>query len=263
MANTQYMDLLREILESTDWKYGEILVDGDGYNDEVFLYESYGNDVKELNKLCKAKLKENGIDTYPDYDREEWYVDFITGDNWGYNDEYYVCCDCGKAYRNNDYGIRPYWVGDGFIYCEDCVKENHKEEYIEYLTNNPQHANSMIDLEEEDFEKINEYPYENGMYGTNDCPTEIYEKLIKIYPNSEIVFSISSSNPFAVYFDVYIRKADEDINGDRYIETRTGNVMSYDEMKQYCKEQYDYGDSTNAITYLEHWYKEYGFEKVA
>lgn len=266
MAKEQYMDLLRDILSETDYKYGRIEEDGDGYNDEVFLYESYGNEIADLNELCKAKLRKAGVDTYPDYDRDEYYVDFITGDNWGYEGEYYICDCCGKAYRQPEYGTHTYWVGDGFIFCEDCVREKYKDSYIfTYLANNPTHANTIIgvgDLENMGFEKANEYGYENGMYGTNDCPTEIYEELRKKYPNSDVVFHITDSNPFAVYFDAYILKADEDIT-NRYMDKDTGEVMTYEQMKEYCEENYDYGDPTNMVTYMTEWYKEYGFEKIA
>lgn len=266
MAKEQYMDLLREILKETDWNYGSIYPDGDEYNDEVFIYEGYKPyTVESLNELCKAKLKENGIDTYPDHTYDYYYIDFITGDNWGFYDSYFICNDCYKAYRYNEYGTANYWVGDGFIICEDCVRKNYKEEYIEYLINEPTYANTLIpecELEDMGFEKVNEYTYENGMYGTNDNPTDIYSDLLRIYPNSEIIFHIYDVNPFAVYFDVYVRKADEDIE-DRYMKISTGEVMNYEQMKEYCKENYDYGDETNFVTYMSEWWKECGFKKIA
>lgn len=264
MAKEQYMHLLREILEETDWNYGNIYPDGDGYNDEVFIYEGYKpHTVESLNELCKAKLKENDIDTYPDHTYDSYYIDFITGDNWGYYDSYFICDDCYKAYRYNEYGTANYWVGDGFIFCEDCVRETYKETYVEeYLVNDPTKANTILginEIEDMGFEKANEYEYENGWYGTTDDPKEIYETMRKAYPNSDILFDITSNNPFAVYFDVYIRKADE----DKYIDTSTGEVMDYEQMEQYCKENYDYGDETNFVTYMEEWWKEYGFKKIA
>lgn len=266
MANTQYMDLLREILEETDWNYGSIYPDGDRYNDEVFIYEGYKPyTVESLNELCKAKLKENGIDTYPDHTYDYYYIDFITGDNWGFYDSYFICNDCYKAYRYNEYGTTNYWCGDGFIFCEDCVRESYKETYVEeYLANDATKANTILgvdELEDMGFERANEYEYENGWYGTNDNPKVIYQNLRKVYPNSDILFNITSSNPFAVYFDVYIRRADEDIE-DKYIETSTGEVMDYEQMKEYCKENYDYGDPTNFVTYMSEWWREYGFKKI-
>lgn len=269
MAKEQYMNLLSEILADTDWQYGSIYPDGDGYNDEVFIFEGYGeyND-KSLNELCKAKLKKNDIDTFPDYDYDTYYIDFITGDNWGYYDSYYVCDDCGKAYRNNDYGMNDYWITDYGITCGNCIRESEsaKEAYIDYLKNEPTHANSILtegDLEDMGYEKVNEYTYENGWYGTNDCPTDIYELLITAYPNSDVVFHINSCNPFAVYFDAYLKKADEDEDREVYFHKYTKDVFTREEMEEYCRENYDYGDETNAVTYMTEWWKEYGFKRIA
>ena len=98
MADTQYMDILRDVLRENDWRFGSIYPDGDGCNEEIFLYESYGNEISELNAILKERLKAKGIDTYPDYDREDFYVDLATDYNWGYSDSYYICDACGKAF---------------------------------------------------------------------------------------------------------------------------------------------------------------------
>lgn len=45
-------------------------------------------------------------------------------------------------------------------------------------------------------------------------------------------------------------------------EKSTGRVFRYDQMVRYCKENYDYGDETNYVTYMSNWYEEYGFEEV-
>ena len=47
-----------------------------------------------------------------------------------------------------------------------------------------------------------------------------------------------------------------------YKERYTGEIMTYDQMVEYCKENYDYGDETNYITYMSEWWKEYDFVKV-
>lgn len=42
----------------------------------------------------------------------------------------------------------------------------------------------------------------------------------------------------------------------------TGEVLSYKKLVDYCKENYDYGDVTNSLTYNDRWYEECGFEKI-
>lgn len=202
----QYMDILRDVLAESNWEWGDIYPDGDGNNEEVFIYEPYKHDISELNAILKNRLKAKGIDTYPDYDRDDYYVDFVTGDNWGFNDSYFICEDCGKAYRINEYGSTNYWHGDGFILCENCVKEGYAEEYIEDLVNDPQHANVIFnpyELIKLGFEKVGGQ-YENGLYGINHRPKEIFDKLKDSY--KEIIFHIDESNPFAIYFSAWARK---------------------------------------------------------
>ena len=42
----------------------------------------------------------------------------------------------------------------------------------------------------------------------------------------------------------------------------TGELMTYEEMKRYCEENFDYGDPTNLYTYSKTWWREYGFIRV-
>ena len=42
----------------------------------------------------------------------------------------------------------------------------------------------------------------------------------------------------------------------------TGELMTYDEMVEYCRENFDYGDPTNYVTYMSNWWEEYEFRKV-
>lgn len=254
----QYMDILAEVLRENDWKWGTIYPDGDEYNENVFLYESYGNNINDLNAILKEKLKEKGIDTYPDYDRKDYYIDFVTGDNWGYDDSYFICNECGKAFRYNDYGRNNYWSGDDFIICEDCVKENYKEEYIAELINNPKKANVLLnpgELRELGFTRL-DGDYENGMYGVEDEPQTIYERLKN--DKAEIIFHVNESNPFTVYFSVWVRP----INGEQLFYSKRDGIKTLEEMKEFCVANFDYGDETNAVTYMDEWWKEYDFEEV-
>lgn len=258
MAQEQYMDILRDILAENDWKWGSIYPDGDGYNDEVFIYESYGNQISELNEILKARLQAKGVDAYPDYDREDYYIDLATGCNWGWSDSYFICEDCGKAFRMPDYGRQNYWCGDGFIVCEDCMKENYKDEYIAERINDPYKANVLLDpdeLEELGFIRL-PGDYENGFYGTNDCPKDIYEKIKN--DKAEVIFNVNESNPFAVYFSAWVRP----IGDERLFYSRRDGIKTEKEMKDFCVANFDYGDETNAITYLPEWWKEYDFEEV-
>lgn len=49
---------------------------------------------------------------------------------------------------------------------------------------------------------------------------------------------------------------------EMFKEMYTGEIMTYEEMKKYCEENYDYGDETNIMTYVSTWWREYGFKPI-
>lgn len=187
--------------------------DGDNEGEQV-LRVSSNRELEQLNELLKEKFKELGIDTsdvrYPDSD--DGYVDFATEEKWEYDDETFICDDCGKLFRYGDY-YANYFVGDGFILCTDCMREE-PETYLETLINDPTHANTLLDegeLEKAGFERVGE-KYENGLYeGMNDDPKKILGKILNENPNAEVVFNIVKTyNPFATTFTTYIRNKEEE-----------------------------------------------------
>lgn len=185
--------------------------DGDNEGEQV-LQVCGSKEEEQLNELLKKKFEELGVDTseirYPEYDG---YIEFATDGNWVYSDESFVCDGCYKLHRNGDY-YANYFIEDGFILCEDCVKEE-PETYLETLINEPTRANTLLtgeELEGMGFERVGG-EYENGMYGQVDDPKKILNELIGENPNAEVVFNIVKTyNPFATTFTAYIRNKEEE-----------------------------------------------------
>ena len=208
MAKEQHLDIIRKVLTNIDG--ADLYIDGDENNDYILLIES--NDVKDqLNELFKEELHKNDIDTYPDYNWDDYYVNFATGDNYGFYDEYYICSECNKAFKtNNGYATAKVWLGDGFCLCANCVKEDPTE-YINERLNNPDKMNVILsdsELEQLGFKKLNDEHYENGYYGIHDNPSKLYAKAKQDYPNSSILFSIYENyNPYATEFDIWIKES--------------------------------------------------------
>lgn len=151
-------------------------------------------------------------------DKDEYFVNRLTDDDWTFSDEGFVCDECQRWHYYDDrngVGYVNYFCGDGWIVCSDCLKEN--DEYIEmYLAdkiNNPKDANTLLEedkLKDLGFEKINNDPYENGMYGDNDQPSNILEWAKKQFPNMEFLFNIRKIyNPFTTQFDLYGREVNK------------------------------------------------------
>ena len=213
-----YFDKVNEILRKVDEEnlrvYANVYEDGDNDGEQILVISdtASADTLNELftpivKKLCKAN-----DDIFREY--SNFALDYITEDQWTFDDEGYMCSDCYKFYRYNYSGgcsYANYFVGDGFIVCENCLRENYKAEYLDELIDNPKKANTILtrdELTELGFEKVNDYSFENGMYeGQNDNPTKIYEKAKEKYPESEFLFSIVKDyNPFQTVFDLYKRE---------------------------------------------------------
>lgn len=209
----KYFDLIREICQKNDldcWVYP------DGDNDGEVLQISGNKEKEKLNNLIKEKFEELNIDTEDmslrQLESDEGYIEFATEDSWVYADESFVCWECGKCFRIETTGYANFWVCNDGILCKDCVKKE-PEPYVEYLTNNPNTANTLLD--KEDFEKlgfvVGNQTFENGLYGVNDNPTEIFNNILKEHPNAEVVFDIIKTyNPFATEFRHYIKYNEEE-----------------------------------------------------
>jgi hypothetical protein len=129
-----------------------------------------------------------------------------------YSDEYTTCSDCGHIIRTSPthYGWQPdFYVGDGFIVCNECFIENgYAEDYIQEKINQPKNAiNGLVtevELQKMGFSKFNENSYESGYhYGQTDDPEKIYDELSDKY--EEIVFFIDRAGQFDIHFSVWVR----------------------------------------------------------
>lgn len=166
---------------------------------------------EEMNKIEKYLRKNTSFDNdfaeLSEYSTE--CVDFCMDDNWGFSDEYSTCHDCNGVVKTSadSYSWTPkYWVSPyGGLYCLDCVD---MEEYFDNLRNNPDDANTLYsnsELEKAGYEKINDYYYENGWYGTTNNPKRILKEKLSQYPDGEFIFSICNQEQFRTCFDVWRR----------------------------------------------------------
>lgn len=227
LTTEEKWDIVYEIIHDIDENYKDdkykriyvnIYQDTDG--DNILVFDDWDSE-KKFNNLIIEKLKENEIDISFEEnvagarnDKEEYFVNRLTDDACTFSDEGFVCSDCDTWYyydNNCGCGYANYFVGDGFIVCENCLENN--EEYMEIFLSdkidNPKKANTILSedkLKELGFEKINEHYYENGWYGDNDQPSEILEKAKEKFPEKEFIFNVRKIyNPFTTQFDLYGR----------------------------------------------------------
>ena len=192
---------------------------------EFLIIESYSDFVKEFNAWVRENsyyynqiMEEQNHDCLSD---EGWWISYLTDDEWGYSDEYTVCGHCGNVihyqcssgYRDN------YWINDGELMCEQCIKE-HADDYINnYLVTNYNtgilsqkipinQIFSKRELEEFGFKCVRDN-LKVGMYGAYNDPRPILEQLTKENQNTDYICHCVSENPFATYYEIWGREHEE------------------------------------------------------
>ena len=201
-------DLLTHLKGTEDAEEMFLIVDS---WDFIREFHSWAND-----KYRKELYEETRYDYPEDLENQRYFtawLDYLTQGMWGFSDEYSVCEHCNKAFRTSPDSYSwtaNYWLGDGFIICDECVKEDFAEEYLESLHNNPKTANTILsddEMENAGYEKINRDSYESGWYGRCDDPQDILEKEMETNPDYDYVFSICGNGQFHTDFDLWRRVA--------------------------------------------------------
>lgn len=174
------------------------------YKWAITYYNEYGNDAFQ-----DMRFKTNGI---PQYRQPVGLVNLGNIIDWGFEDEYTTCGDCGKAIHTTQsyYGDKPRIVIlKGDVLCGDCIHDHYTEEYIELCTNNEKNViNTRIVSEEELIElgwKKLSKRYENGLHeGQNDKPIDVLNKLKKKF---DVLFTYDTSQ-FDITFWAWIKKVE-------------------------------------------------------
>ena len=194
-------------------------------HDYILVYQL--NDGEKFDNYAKELCDETRYELPEDIRDREYFttwLDYLVDGMWGFSDEYSVCEHCNKAFRTSpdSYSwVANYWVGDGFILCEDCVREDYSEEYLESLENNPKTANTILsdnEIEKAGYKKVVS-DCESGWYGRCDNPEKMLESQKQIEQcNSNInvaeakiqnnkdgryLFSISGTGQFHTNFDMW------------------------------------------------------------
>ncbi len=164
----------------------------DGDNRTVYTCDS---DLDLLRECIKEYFQGTELDI-------EELTDNLVGDEL--HEEMVYTCDCCSSFKyNRNASNFDYFVGDGYITCGDCIREN-PESYIEHLIDNYNTANQLLPLSEltdRGFIKLDEN--EVSFHYKTPAPKTLYEKY---KDGMDIIFHIDSSNPFHTDYSVYGRK---------------------------------------------------------
>lgn len=194
----------------------------DENDNEKFLIVDNWNFIRELNEwlndnYSKELYEETGYELPKDISDKRYFtewLDYLTHEMWGFADEYSVCDCCNKAFKTSpdSYSwVADYWVGDGFIFCGDCVRENedYSREYLESLENNPHAANTILlddQIKEAGYKRI--IPEcEYGWYGKQDDPEAILDGVMRNNKDGRYLFSITRCGQFFINFDMWEKES--------------------------------------------------------
>ena len=189
-------DLIQKLRNSNvDYKFAK-----NAENEDFLVVDGWEN-VQDIQKILK-----------PEFEAKDKYdttvLDDIFGsNNWGFSDSYMVCDECNKVIELHSYNNpNKYFVDrdEGMVYCDECVKKDPAN-YIDFLINNPQNANTIlnsIELTKQGFHKITD-KFEFGWYGQTDNPKTILDKVLKEHPNGKFIFNIINVQPLATQFELW------------------------------------------------------------
>ena len=186
---------------------------------EFLIIDAYGNFMKDFNDWARnSEYYERLVEEtrHDCLDDECWWIEYLTEDNYGYDDQY-MSCECGNVIcYNPSSGYKDnYWMSGCGVMCEDCIRENAEDYIQEYLTINYEKGvptsnlpiNNVFDkgeLEDFGFELVMDN-LEIGWYGTYNDPREILEKLTKENKDTDYICHCTASNPFATYYEIWAR----------------------------------------------------------
>ena len=226
MSDLRGKNIISEYLVYVDNNYNKLKGNANFYeaseslrihiDDELFLIVDSWDFIRELNEwlndnYAKELYDETRYELPEDIRDREYFtiwLDYLTDGMWGFSDEYSVCEHCNKAFRTSpdSYSwVANYWIGDGFIICEDCVRKDYSEEYLESLENNPNTANTILsddEIKKAGYKKI-VADCESGWCGRCDDPEKMLEQEKKSNKDGRYLFSISGTGQFHTDFDMW------------------------------------------------------------
>ncbi len=130
-----------------------------------------------------------------------------------WSENYTSCEGCQRAIRTemNSYAWIPdFWEGSGCgIYCATCVAID-PEEYIDWLSGNSKHANTLstVKLDDHGWKVITDVDgdpltFENGWYGGQTADPEAIANTLKAAGFDRFIFDVTDKGQFDVTWVVY------------------------------------------------------------
>jgi len=184
------------------------------YGDDAFKHMRLGWTKETWDKTRKPCGTHQG---YSPYEIPEGLIELSNVIEWGFDDEYSTCGNCGKTIKTSIsyYGDKPrYAILDCDIVCGDCIAENYEEEYINERINNAKNAINTAIISEDRLEELGwkkmKTRFESGLHeGQNDKPKDVLEKFGK---HRDVLFTYETGQ-FDINFWIWTKKPASDDAG--------------------------------------------------
>lgn len=139
--------------------------------------------------------------------------------DWGFSDEYQLCSCCYEVVHTSPDSYswtKDYEILEWELICGNCIREDEslQKEYIDFLTNNPEKANTI--LEEKHFKKygyvklsetgyVDREEFDVGWYewNNNDDPESQLSELSDYFEN--VIFDITSVGQFETSWQIWVK----------------------------------------------------------
>lgn len=193
-----------------------------------FLNRDLDKDIAKLNvelskipELNELWLKTKELRAKPLDEADFVLLDYIFDDHTYNEDEYCKCDNCQVIFADPHWDYNYYKEGvymvdcfeDYVPICAHCATTELKEDYIDYIKNNPKRVVQLLsktDMEQDGWETITP-ECENGMYGINHDPQCIYQEQRKTYSEDlyDLIFVRTDENMYMINFVLMAKKKGE------------------------------------------------------
>lgn len=128
-----------------------------------------------------------------------------------WSDEWVDCHECGKAYRSQPdcYAwTKSWWLSpyDCEIICADCTRKHTLDEYLDWLSESHERADTFLDdrdLEDAGWKQL-DYTFENGLYGGQSASPAKIAAWLRKQGIEKFLFKIDTVGQFDMDFTVWV-----------------------------------------------------------
>lgn len=188
----------KQIEQVYEYFNNECTIDIIEIKNEKILIHGSSDDIEDFEKFLKEGFNIN-LDNFIESEK----IDYTA------YSEQIIACDCGANHWHNDYGLQSVFIGDGVVYCADCIDwDDVLNDYINNY-NNALTIDFDIDseyLKNEKWHLINNYDFSSWHAGYSTPEQIINDLFNKLKYEYDFFFECTNIQQFGLSANLYLRK---------------------------------------------------------